>query len=71
MGAFLVRQRYKFLEFCLCCLVISAIAVWFSAYINVECGGVADLARFVSRAVCICERSIRKAEQPQSKLPKT
>jgi hypothetical protein len=30
-------------------------------------GGVADFARVFQRAVCISERSIRIAEQPQSK----
>jgi hypothetical protein len=73
MGLFLVRQCYKFIQFCLCFLVISAMDMGKHRCVVRRIhqgGGVADLARIVQRAVCICERNIRIAEQPQSKRPK-
>ena len=70
-GAFLVRQSDKFIGESFCSHVISALNAgeWYVERIH-QGGGLADRARILEGAVCICKRGLGIAKHPENQRPK-
>ena len=71
-GVYFVRQSDKFIVFLRCSRVVPAenLGQTCEEQGKQPIGSLADVARLLERLLCVCERGVGIAKQPQSPRPK-